>query len=67
MGEEISSIMLSGTDDHDSRLHISEDEYNLGALVIDDINDLVYRLVAVSIHLPLDTKFSVDGPLFNST
>ena len=40
--------MLSGTDDHDSRLHISEDEYNLGALVIDDIDDLVYRLTQSS-------------------
>ena len=43
----LSSRILCGNDHHRSSLHISEHEYNRGALVIDDSNDLVYRLVTV--------------------
>jgi hypothetical protein len=33
-------------DKQDSRLKTSEDEYNLGAFVIDDINDLVFCMIS---------------------
>ena len=44
--EILSPNQLIEKDKQDSRLKTSEDEYNLGAFVIDDINDLVFRMIS---------------------